>query len=526
MSLYSLGFVVFMLALLAAYYATGRLLGRGQWVVLLLGSLCYYCLAGSWQTLVYVLFCAVVTWLVPLALKHMDRLCAAERKACDDRAARKRAKARWQRRKQAVMLLGLLMAFGVLAQLKYWNVILYQLGQASSPHSLGLLLPLGISFYTFQSVSYLLDVYRGSDEAETNFLRHLLFVTYFPQMIQGPINRHAELVPQLLAHHAWDTQRARRALPLIGYGMLKKFLMADLLVGPISRLLDAPDAAAMPGSWAVLAILMYSAQQYGDFSGGIDMVEGISELLGIQMAPNFRRPYFATSLADFWRRWHISLGQWMRDYVFYPVALTRPLRALGKRAGRAGEHLGRTLPACLANILVFLIVGAWHGAQAHFIVWGLYNGLVIALADLLKPAFSAATQRLGIDPRSRGWHVASVIRTFLVVNVGWYFDRVESFSLSLALLRSSVLSFGAAELPRLWSSALLSRAEHAQILLAVAMAVAVFCVSLCQERGHQVRTRLLAWPLPLRWALYAFVGLLVVATSVLHVGGGFMYANY
>lgn len=313
MSLYSLGFVVFMLALLAAYYATGRLLGRGQWVVLLLGSLCYYCLAGSWQTLVYVLFCAVVTWLVPLALKHMDRLCAAERKACDDRAARKRAKARWQRRKRAVMLLGLLMAFGFLAQLKYWNVILYQLGQASSPRSLGLLLPLGISFYTFQSVSYLLDVYRGSDEAETNFLRHLLFVTYFPQMIQGPINRHAELAPQLLAYHAWDTQRARRALPLIGYGMLKKFLMADLLVGPISRLLDAPDAAAMPGSWAVLAILMYSAQQYGDFSGGIDMVEGISELLGIQMAPNFRRPYFATSLADFWRRWHISLGQWMRD---------------------------------------------------------------------------------------------------------------------------------------------------------------------------------------------------------------------
>ena len=156
----------------------------------------------------------------------------------------------------------------------------------------------------------------------------------------------------------------------------------------------------IPGSVVVFGILLYSAQQYGDFSGGIDMVEAASSLFGVGMAENFRRPYFSVSLADFWRRWHITLGTWMRDYVFFPFALTKPMQRLGKWASeRLGEHLGRTLPACVANILVFLIVGLWHGAEPHYVAWGLYNGVVIALADLgpgLPPRERGA-------PRGHGW---------------------------------------------------------------------------------------------------------------------------
>ena len=180
-----------------------------------------------------------------------------------------------------------------------------------------------------------------------------------------------------------------------------------------------------PVLWHLLAILLYSLQQYADFSGGIDMVLGVAQLYGIEMMPNFRQPYFLPRW-DFWRRWHISLGAWMRDYLFYPFALTKPMQRFGKWAtSHWGKHFGRVLPAAVANLLVFAVVGIWHGPQAHYLAWGLYNGLVIALADLLEPAFKKLNTVLHIPTESRGWHVFRIVRTFIIVNIGWYFDRNE-----------------------------------------------------------------------------------------------------
>lgn len=148
------------------------------------------------------------------------------------------------------------------------------------------------------------------------------------------------------------------------------------------------------------------------FPGGIDMVLGVAQLFGIEMMPNFRQPYFSTSLGDFWRRWHISLGAWMRDYLFYPFALTKPMQRFGKWAtGHWGKHFGRVLPAAVANLLVFAVVGIWHGPQAHYLVWGLYNGMVIALADLLEPAFKKMNTALHIPTESRTWHIFRILRT-------------------------------------------------------------------------------------------------------------------
>ena len=322
-----------------------------------------------------------------------------------------------------------------------------------------------------------------------------------------------------------------RALVTVGYGMVKKFVMADLLVGIITRLLSSVDAQT-PGSLIVLAILMYSAQQYGDFSGGIDMVEGVSELFGVHMAPNFRRPYFSTSLADFWRRWHISLGQWMRDYVFYPFALTAPMKRLGKwSSARLGRHVSRTLPACVANVLVFLIVGIWHGADLHFVVWGLYNGLVIALSDLLRPAFDRLVGALRVDREGRPWHVFAVLRTFAVVNVGWYFDRIEDFGTSVLCLKSTLLNFDPAGLGPSLAALGLKPGERMQIMLAFVAIVVVFAQSLREERrGHATQSCVaegfLARPVLVRGATVVTLGLLVLSSFVFNVGGGFMYANY
>ena len=194
MELFSLHFLLFLVASLAAYHVVGRLARDA--------SLAFYCLVGRWQTLAYMLACAAVTWAAPLALARMGERCREERAAAPDRAARRAVRAAWDRRRRAVLAAALLACFGMLAYLKYWNVLLFEVGLAASPASLGLVLPLGISFYTFQAVSYLVDAYNGRFEPQRNPLKHLLFVSWFPQVIQGPINRYADLGPQLLEGHS------------------------------------------------------------------------------------------------------------------------------------------------------------------------------------------------------------------------------------------------------------------------------------------------------------------------------------
>ena len=146
------------------------------------------------------------------------------------------------------------------------------------------------------------------------------------------------------------------------------------------------------------------------------MVLGVAKLFGLDMAPNFRQPYFSTSLANFWQRWHISLGQWMRDYVFYPFALTKGIQKISKWCGeKLGKHFAKSIPACLANILVFTLVGIWHGPELHFLVWGLYNALIIALSDLLEPVFKKLNVLLHINEKGKGMHIFRIIRTFIIV---------------------------------------------------------------------------------------------------------------
>ena len=527
MDLLSLSFVLFLAVSLAAYYLVGRFSQRAQWVVLLAASLAFYCLVGRWQTLAYMLACAAVTWAAPLALAHMDARCKEERAAAPGRAARRAVKAAWAGRRRAVLVAALLACFGILAYLKYWNVLLYEVGLAASPASLGLVLPLGISFYTFQAVSYLVDAYNGRFEPQRNPLKHLLFVSWFPQVIQGPINRYADLGPQLLEGHSAKDVPVRRSLLRFGYGALKKYAIANMLVGTIDQIFSNVTPG-IPGSVVAFGVLLYSAQQYGDFSGGIDMVEAASSLFGVRMAENFRRPYFSVSLADFWRRWHVTLGAWMRDYVFFPFAVSRPMRALGARASRLGEHLGRTLPACAANVLVFLIVGLWHGAEPHYVAWGLYNGLAIALADLLAPAFRRANAALRVDTEGRAHRLLCVARTFLVVNLGWYFDRIYDFGDSLLCLRNTFTNYN----PEVFLVTLHEdgiTTLNLQFLVFAALACAiVFAVSLAQERGVDVSERILGWNCVARAALYFLVlGLIVIASFLTqNVAGGFMYANF
>lgn len=520
-----------MLSLLACYYAVARIFKRFQWIVILVFSCIFYALVTNIETISYGLFTLCVTYASSHVCAYIARYFSKRAKAISDRTKRKRFKARAKHAQALVLCLCVALIIINLCYLKYWNTILFAFGAVSSTRSLGLLLPLGISFYTFQALAYVFDVYNQKYAPERNILKLACFLFYFPQLIQGPINRFDKLSPALFSlHEAKDTHFAKASLTF-AYGMLKKYVMADLLVDSIAKIFNQ-DPTTLPGSVLVFGILLYSAQQYGDFSGGIDMLEAASEMLGIRMQPNFRRPYFSISLADFWRRWHISLGLWMKDYVFYPLALSRPFKYASKHIKKLlGDtsfaiHMSRTVPAGLANIFVFLLVGIWHGADMHFISWGLYNGIVIALSDMFRPLTQALATFLHIKQEGKGYHIFSILRTFIVVNIGWYFDRIESFDHAISALVTSVCSFRADAFMQGLALAGSIDKKLFSFALCACVIVVVFFVSLCEERGCDRYLLFVSRPLWVRVTFSIFIGFIFISSFIMNAGGGFMYANF
>ncbi len=521
MDFLSLGYIAFTAVSLVLYYRLPRL---HQWKVLLVANLAFYLIVGR-QNILFILFTAFSVWYGAIVLDRYKAEFAVRKKAVQSREEKKALKGRYQNKKRLILFLVLILNFGILAFMKYFR-IMGSWGQ-------GLLVPLGISFYTFQAIGYIIDVHGEKYEAEKSFPRFLLFVSFFPQLVQGPINRYDKMGPQISAEHSWSGERAKRAIILILFGLMKKYAVANMLTDSIARIFDSP-ADTIPGSLVACGILLYSIQQYADFSGGIDIVLGVARLYDIEMMPNFRQPYFAVSLGDFWRRWHISLGAWMRDYVFYPFALLKPMQNFGKWCSKhLGKHFGRVLPAGIANILVFFLVGVWHGAYMHYVWWGLYNGIVIALSDILEPTFGRLSEIIHLNVKSRGMHIFRIIRTFIIVNIGWYFDRIEDMAQCMACFGRTLFNFHPDEFKFSFNNVCLNPENVKPMYVIGGMGIAlfgtiiIFIVSLWKELNPDLdiyeiyRTKIktgMAWIVLSLMILVSFV----FTTST----GGFLYANF
>lgn len=529
---YSLGFILFLGICLLCYYTICK---KKQWVVALTASVAFYLYAGG-KNFVALIFTAATVYLGARLMEKAEEKgkkreaeakndpAFAELSSAEKREQKKLRKEAVKKEKRVYLYVTLLLNLLILCYTKYWTVLFH--------HKLGLILPLGISFYTFQSIGYLVDIYNDKYPAEKSFPKFLLFVSWFPQLLQGPIGRYDALAHQFEEEHKLSSDLLKKAIFLILLGCLKKYAIGDLLFDSISRILDS-DIAVKPGSILSFGIFLYSIQQYADFSGGIDMVTGISALFGIALAPNFRQPYFATSLGDFWRRWHISLGAFMRDYIFYPLALTKPMMDLGKNAGKKwGKHLGRVLPACIANIVVFIVVGVWHGPQLHFLIWGLYNGIVIALSDLLEPFFTGLSKKMKLNTETKEFHVFRIIRTFIIVNIGWYFDRIEDVAEGFTALFRTVAAFQAKNFMFAFKNILFNSATGntmytaGSFLISIAAVVIVFVISVMREKGIDPVEKLDNSIIFRAVAVTGMLFLVLMSFVFVQNAGGFLYANF
>lgn len=509
MQITSNSFILFLIIGLLLYYIVPR---RFQWAVLLVISYAYYMIV-SVPAVLFLLYSTIVTYGCAMLIAGLYA------KAGPDRVS-SRTKAR------KIVVLGLIMDFGMLAVLKYSNFMILNLNMLFRSHLslLDLMLPLGISYYTFSSAGYLLDVYWERIHAETDFFHYALFVSFFPQMLQGPINRWHSLGTQFSQEHAFSLHQFKQGMERILWGVFKKMILADWAAVYVDAVFADPDHYS---GIILIGQLLYAVQLYGDFSGGIDVMIGVSQLFGITLEENFNRPYFATSLADFWRRWHMTLGLWMKDYVMYPLTLSKGMNRLGKKCKKVlGRKKGRLIPICISNIIVFLLVGIWHGSSWGFIIWGLYNGLIIAFSNYFADRFAAAKKACHIRESSAGYHIFMVVRTFIITMIGNYVDLTHSFSDMFRMMRYAVTRFMPSQILEISSGKLGTAYTPTALLILAIGCILLFLVSFLQERGVRIRDTLSKWPLPVEFALCLVLLICIPMFSPMAMARGFIYAQF
>lgn len=520
MSINSAAFLLFLAVAAVVYYLVPK---KRRYLVLLAASAFFY-LSYSLKAAAYLLVTVSATYGAALGLGAMRR--AEQAQAAAEGADRPAVRRVWLKRRRLALAGILVLNFTTLALFKYldsWlgtvNSVLGLAGLSFRFRPLELLLPLGISFYIFQTSGYLIDVYRGKVEPERHFLKYALFAAYFPQMIQGPINRFQKLQPQLIEGNEFSADQFKYGIELMLWGMLKKLLIADTLALAVDEVFD--HFSQYSGAVILLAVVLYCLQLYCDFSGGTDLVRGASQLFGVEMMENFRRPYFAHTVDEFWRRWHISLGEWMKDYLFYPLALSKGLNRLGKALRPVvGPRLGKLAVPCVSTLVVFLVVGVWQGPGLSNIAYGLWNGGLMSLAMVTQPTSAKLRERLGITPETRWFRAVQVVRTFALVVVGRYFSRSSQLLQALRMLKRTLLHFGWRSLsPDALFSFGLTPANWAVLLLSTAVLVAV---SALQERGVPIRKTLEKKHWAIQFAVL-FVGILVV---YVFLSGDYVPAGY
>jgi alginate O-acetyltransferase complex protein AlgI len=399
--------------------------GRITWI--LLGSWIFYGF-WRWDFLLLLVFVSLFNWLAGLLL---DRLVDTPPRTFEPpRHGSKNPEVRTNRTRKALIAIVIAVNLGILGYFKYTNFGVDAFNRLLAALGLGsltmawVILPVGISFYIFQAMSYSIDVYRGDAPVARSFISLAAYIALFPQLIAGPIVRYKDLADQLLEPHiSWG--RINRGIYRFLFGLAKKILLADTLGLVVDRVFDLPSLV-VTDSW--FGILAYSLQLYLDFSAYSDMAIGLGLMLGFRFLENFRQPYLARSVTEFWQRWHISLSTWLRDYLYIPLG--------GNRRGS-----GRTM---VNLILVMVLGGFWHGASWNFILWGAWHGLLL-LMEREKPEIylTSFTSSKAVGERTEDWkELVLRIRLFLAITIGWVLFRAETLEKALAFLGSMVGNFG------------------------------------------------------------------------------------
>ncbi len=522
-------FILFILALFLVYYIIPR---KFQWLLLLAASYLFYSMAGV-KYLIYIAATTLSTYFISLRLNQLQMLQSSylkENKESLSREEKKAYKAGMKSRQRKWLVLCLVFNFGILAVIKYADFTLSNINGALSWFNakplplIGFVLPLGISFYTFQTMGYLIDVYREKYSCERNLGKLALFISFFPQLIQGPISRFDDLKETLFSEHRADIRNISFGLQRILWGFFKKLVIADRLLAGVNTIVKNPEE--YQGVYVLVGMFFYAITLYADFTGGIDITIGIAQVLGIRVTENFERPYFSKSITEYWRRWHISLGTWFKEYMFYPISLSKSMLNLSKSCKKhVGEWLGRRISIYIASIVVWFTTGIWHGAAWNFIVWGLLNCLVILVSEECAPLYEKFHARFNVGHKF--WYrLFQVGRTFWLMSFLRTLDCYRNVGTTFRMYTTIVTRFNYDEL---FTGGLmklgLSGADYLVLIAAVGIMLAVSLLG----RSGSVREKLASKPMALRYAAYFMLLLVTLIFGAYGVGydaSQFIYSQF
>ena len=396
MTFNSLDFLIFYPIVLLLHFLLPH---KYRWMMLLAASLLFY-MWWSAPLFFLILFTTVVSWICSLVIEKTDD----------------------PKKKKLCLTLTLITSLGVLFFFKYYNFLagtamsIGALFGAEFDATLQLILPVGISFYTFQTLSYAIDVYRGDIKTEHHFGYYFLFVTFFPQLVAGPIERPDNLLPQLYKERKWNWDDAVAGGKRMLAGFFKKIVVADLLATYVNAVYNSPETST--GLGIVVASAMFAVQIYCDFSGYTDIAIGCARMMGIHLMQNFNRPYSAKTIKEFWSRWHISLSTWFRDYLYIPLG--------GNRCAPARRWLN--------VMIVFLVSGLWHGAAWTFVIWGFLHGAYQVIGGLTLKKRQELCEKMHINRESVGFRIYQQAITCVLVTFAWIFFRANSTGDLITLL--------------------------------------------------------------------------------------------
>ena len=403
----SVGFLIFFPIVLLVYFVIPKKI-KHFW---LLAASYYFYMCWNAKYAILIFTSTVITYASGLLLERAKQMDVDEIKKI--------------RIKKSVVAFSFLSNLGILCYFKYVNFILFNLSQAFSMINVHLsvptvdvILPVGISFYTFQALSYTVDVYRDEIYAEKNFFRYALFVSFFPQLVAGPIERSKNLLKQLAEPKRFHYDMAREGFLLMLWGFFLKLVIADRIAVFVDTVYG--DYAKYGGYYLIVATVLFAIQIYCDFSGYSTIAMGAAMFLGIRLMENFNAPYLSLSVGEFWRNWHISLTSWFKDYLYIPLG--------GSRKGKLRKYFNK--------MTVFLVSGLWHGAQFTYVAWGGLNGLYQIVGEVLQPARDKAVSLLKLNRQSIGHRLACICITFVLVDFSWIFFRAQSINDALNIIAS------------------------------------------------------------------------------------------
>lgn len=501
MTFNSFEFMVFLPILFLVFYIVRS---GFRWLLLLFASFLFYALLLEPLLIVVLLAVAAVTYYFGIKIQNEPV----------------------KKRKKRLLAAGVVFNIAVLAVIKYSGFLIGNLNSLAGVYSstfelieTPVLPSIGVSYYTFQAISYLIDIKLGRLHPERHFGYFLLYLSFFPKLLQGPIERGKNLIPQLREKSEFNYDNVRSGLILFSWGLLKKVVIADRLALVVNTVYGQPEV--FNGPQLIIATFFFSLQIYYDFSGYTDMALGAARLFNIELTQNFRRPYFSTSIADFWRRWHISFSKWLFDYIFHPLQIK--FRKL------------KLYSSALALMVVFLVCGIWHGASWTFVIWGLINGVYMVVHALTQKQRKRWERSLRLDRVPRISQAMKIAWTFGLVTFAWIFFRAPTVSDAFSIVRSlpmetgnllwSLITVDAISVKNILNIGAMGLAKEDLLIILILVTIAE-TVQYLAEKVSDIAGFIIEKPAILRWGYYYAAAVAILFFGAFNTSVKFIYLQF